>query len=72
MKVTLVRINKTEKGKLSGFIKEVNNEEDTVAILKEGYYEDSLTIASVGSIAMGYILRKVECTFDDYSITVIK
>ena len=41
-------------------------------MLKEGYYEDSLTIAAVGSIAMEYTLRKVECTFDDYSITIIK
>lgn len=29
MKVTVVRINKTEKDKLPDFIKEVNNEEDS-------------------------------------------
>ena len=72
MKVTEVRVNKTEKNKLAAFIDEVNECQDTVAILKEGYYEDTLTIAAVGTMAMEYTMRKVECTFNDYSIKIIK
>lgn len=72
MKVTAVRVNKTEKDKFPAFIDEVNECPDTAAILKEGYYDDTLTIAAVGELAMEYTLRKVECTFNDYSITTIK
>ena len=72
MKVTVVNINKTEKDKIPGFIKEVNECPDTAAVLKEGYYEDSLTLAAVGTLAMEYTLRKVECMFKDYSIRTIK
>lgn len=72
MKVAVVRVNKTEKDKFAAFIDEVNDCPDTAAILKEGYYEDTLTIAAVGTLAMEYTLRKVECTFNDYSITTIK
>ena len=71
MKVTLVRIAKTEKDKLPAFIDEVNECPDTAAILKEGYYDDSLTLAAVGTLAMEFTLRKVECTFNNYSITTI-
>lgn len=69
MKVSTVRINKVEKDKIPAFISEVNECEDTAAI---GYYDDTLTIAAVGTLAMEYTLRKVECTFKDYSITTIK
>lgn len=72
MKVTAVRVNKTEKNKFAKFIDEVNECPDTAAIFKEGHYEDTLTIAAVGTLAMEYTLRKVECTFNDYSITIIK
>lgn len=72
MKVSTVRINKVEKDKIPAFISEVNECEDTAAILKEGYYDDTLTIAAVGTLAMEYTLRKVECTFKDYSLTTIK
>ena len=72
MKVTVVRVNKTEKNKLAAFIDEVNECPDTAAILKEGYYEDTLTIAAVGIMAMEYTMHKVECTFNDYSITIMK
>lgn len=72
MKVTLVRVDKTEKDKIPAFIKEVNECEDTAAVLKEGYYDDTLTIAAVGTLAMEYTLRKLECLFEDYSITTVK
>lgn len=72
MEVTAVRVNKTEKNKIPSFIKEVNECPDTWAILTERYYDDTLTIAAVGTLAMEYTLRKVECTFNDFSITTIK
>ena len=72
MKVSTVRINKVEKDKIPAFISEVNECPDTAAILKEGYYDDTLTIAAVGTLAMEYTLRKVECLFEDYSITTVK
>lgn len=72
MKVIAVRVNKTEKYKFAAFIDEVNECPDTAAILEEGYYKDTLTIAAVGALAMEYTLRKVECTFNDYTITIIK
>ena len=72
MKVTLVRVAKTERGKIHGFISEVNECPDTAALLTEGYYDDVLTIAAVGELAMEYTLRKMECTFKEYSITTIK
>lgn len=72
MKVTEVKVNKTEKNKLAAFIAAVNECEDTAAFLKEGYYDDILTIAAVGSLSMEHTLRKVECTFNEYSITTIK
>ena len=34
---------------------------------KEGYYEDTIIIAAIGTLAMEYTMRKVECTFSDYS-----
>lgn len=72
MKVSIVRVNKTEKDKFSAFIDEVNECPDTFAILKEGYNDDILIIASAGILAMEYTLRKVECTFIDYTITTIR
>ena len=72
MKVSTVRINKVEKYKIPAFISEVNECPDTAAILKEGYYDDTLTIAAVGTLAMEDTLHKVECLFEDYSITTVK
>ena len=72
MKVSFVRVNKTEKDKFSAFIDEVNECPDTFVILKEGYYDDILTIVAVGTLAMEYTLRKVECTFIDYTITTVR
>lgn len=72
MKVSIVRITKVEKDKIPAFISDVNECPDTAAILKEGYYDDTLTIAAVGTLAMEYTLRKLECTFKDYSITTVK
>lgn len=72
MKVTAIIIDKTEKDRIPAFMDEVNECPDTAAILKEGYYEDTVTIAAVGTIAMEYTLRKVECTFENYSIREIK
>lgn len=72
MKVTEVKVNKTEKNKLAAFIAAVNECEDTAAFLKEGYYDDILTIAAVGALSMEHTLRKVKRTFKDYSITTIK
>lgn len=72
MKVTLIRVSRTERDKTLAFIREVNDCEDTAAILKEGYYNDELTIAAVGRVAMDYTMRKAECTFDDYSSSIIK
>ncbi len=72
MKVTKVRVNKAEHGKLSGFINEMNEKEDFAVLLHEGYYDDTLTIAAVGQLAMEYAIRNVEGSFNDYSIQIIK
>lgn len=72
MKVTIVRVNKTEKGKVPDFIKEVNDQADTFAMVKEWYNCDEVFVTAVGELAMEYTLRKAESTFNDYSFTIIK
>ena len=72
MKVNEIKISKSNSGRKNihalRFIEEVNQCPDTYAILKEGYYEDTIIIAAVGTLAMEYTMRKVECTFSDYSV----
>lgn len=76
MKVNEIKISKSNSGRKNipalRFIEEVNQCPDTYAILKEGYYEDTIIIAAVGTLAMEYTMRKVECTFSDYSEREIK
>lgn len=72
MKVTELKINKTESWKIKDFLKEVNECDDTVAIMREGYYDDTVMVAAVGRVAMDYTMRKAECTFIDYSARIIK
>lgn len=72
MKVTELKINKTERWKIKDFLKEVNECADTAAILRDGYYDDTVTVAAVGILAMEYTMHKAECTFDDYSSRIIK
>ena len=69
MKVNENKITKSnpEREKIPAFVEEVNQCPDTFAILKEGYSEDTIIIAAVGTLAMEYTMRKVECTFGDYS-----
>ena len=69
MKVNEIKISKSNprREEIPAFIEEVCQCPDTYAILKEGYYEDTIIIAAVGTLAMEYTMRKVECTFSDYS-----
>lgn len=72
MKVTKVRITKSEKNKVPAFISEVNACPDTFVTREEWYYCDELVIVAIGTLAMEYTMRKVECTFDDYSTTILR
>lgn len=72
MKVTKVKVDKTEKGEIPAFVQEVNECADTWCELREGYYYDTLTIVAVGKLAMEYTLRKVECTFNDYEVIEVR
>lgn len=71
MKVTLVQVGTTCIDEIPAFIKEINECEDTAALLKEGC-EGTFTIAAVGVIAMDYAMSLVERYFGDYSSKIIK
>lgn len=72
MKVTELKINKAERCKVKDFLAEVNECPDTAAILRDGYYDDTVTVAAVGTIAMDYTMSIAERTFGEYSSKVIK
>ena len=71
MKINEIKILKSnpEKEKISAFIEEVNRCPDTYAVLIDRYHEYIIIIVSVGTVAMEYTMRKLECTFTDYTLT---
>lgn len=71
MKINEIKILKSnpEREKISAFINEVNECSDTYAVLIDRNHEYIITIVAVGTLAMEYTMRKVECTFTDYILT---
>lgn len=71
MKINEIKILKSnpENKKIPAFIEDVNRCPDTYAVVIDRYHEYIIIILAVGTVAMEYIMRKVECIFIDYTLT---